>query len=162
MAGWIISSVFFSLAGVGTWLPLWVVSMALTSFFGPLIDGSNQAIWQSKVPPNKQGRVFAARRLIAQASMAISMILAGPLADGYFEPAMANGGSLSATFGGLVGTGPGAGMALMIFFCGIASTLAVVVFYTMPSVRNVEALVPDHDYIVEKPQDGEANPGAGP
>lgn len=108
-------------------------------------EQTGQAIWQLKVPPNKQGRVFAARRLIAQASMAVSMVLAGPLADNYFEPAMAEGGSLTGTFGGLVGTGPGAGMALMIFFCGVASTLAVLLFYTMPSVRNVEALVPDHD-----------------
>ena len=88
LAGWIISSLFFSLVGVGTWLPLWVVASALTSLFGPLIDGSNQAIWQSKVAPDLQGRVFSARLLIAWITNPISPLIAGLLGDYVLEPAM--------------------------------------------------------------------------
>ncbi|MFH0815689.1 MAG: MFS transporter [Methanobacteriota archaeon] len=148
--GLLVSDFFLGLGitltlGLGRGIVVWTAGGFLTMLFLPIGNGSSQAIWQSKVPPNKQGRVFAARRLIAQASMAIAMILAGPLADGYFEPSMAEGGSLVSTFGGLVGSGPGAGMALMIFFCGLAATLAVPIFYLMPSVRNVETLVPDFD-----------------
>src|SRR5215211_578893 len=57
LAGWIVSSFFFALIGLGTWIPLWMVLSALSAFFGPLINGSNQAIWQSKVAPDMQGRV---------------------------------------------------------------------------------------------------------
>jgi MFS transporter, DHA3 family, macrolide efflux protein len=31
----------------------------------PLVNASNQAIWQAKVAPDVQGRVFAVQRLIA-------------------------------------------------------------------------------------------------
>ena len=38
--------------------------------------------------------------------------VAGPLADHVFEPAMMPGGALESTFGPLIGTGTGTGMAL--------------------------------------------------
>ena len=60
------------LAGLSTlWLGLgrdvlwWAVPLFLGASLIPWINGSNQAIWQSKVPPDVQGRVFSARRLIA-------------------------------------------------------------------------------------------------
>jgi hypothetical protein len=80
------------------------------------MNSSNQAIWQAKVAPDLQGRVFSARRLIAWITTPITPLIAGPLADFVLEPAMAEGGSLTGVFGWLVGTGPGAGMALLIIF----------------------------------------------
>ena len=56
-----------------------------------LTNASNQAIWQTKVAPDVQGRVFAARRLIAQFTLLPGLLLAGPLSDRLFEPAMAAG-----------------------------------------------------------------------
>jgi len=53
-----------------------------------LINSSNQAIWQAKVAPDLQGRVFATRRLIAWFVTPFATLLAGPLADYVFEPAM--------------------------------------------------------------------------
>src|SRR5688500_13795674 len=88
LAGWAISSFFFALVGLGTWLPLWVGAMALSAIVGPLINGSNQAIWQSKVAPDVQGRVFSARTLIAWMTNPISPLIAGTLADFVLEPAM--------------------------------------------------------------------------
>jgi hypothetical protein len=54
-------------------------------------------------------------------------------------------GSLAPVFGGLVGTGPGSGMGLLIFICGILSGLAGVSGYLFRSARGVETLLPDHD-----------------
>ena len=66
-----------------------VIAMnVISSLFGPLINGSNQAIWQSKVAPDVQGRVFSARRLIAWMTNPISPLIAGTLADYVLEPAM--------------------------------------------------------------------------
>jgi hypothetical protein len=56
-------------------------------------------------------------------------------------------GSLAPLFGGLVGTGPGAGMGLLIFICGILSALAGVSGYLFRSARNVENLLPDHGAV---------------
>ena len=124
---------------------MWGVGAFFASFFIPIINGSNQAIWQSKVAPDVQGRVFATRRLIAQISGPLAILIAGPLADYVFEPAMMAGGSLQGIFGGLVGTGPGAGMSLMFIFAGIVGALASLAGYAFPAVRNAEDILPDYD-----------------
>jgi DHA3 family macrolide efflux protein-like MFS transporter len=145
LAGWIVASLFFSLMGVGTWLPLWVAASALSSLFGPLINGSNQAIWQAKVPPDLQGRVFSARLLIAWVTNPISPLIAGLLGDYVLEPAMRVPSGLSSLFGWLVPTGPGAGMGLLIFISCFGGVIAGVAGYLNSSTRNAETILPDHE-----------------
>ena len=141
-----------TLLGVGQALPLWLTAAFFSAFFIPVLNGSNQAIWQAKVAPDVQGKVFAARRLIAQLSAPVAMLLAGPLADAVFEPAMMPGGALEATFGPLVGTGPGAGMGLMFVMSGVAGTLVGLGGYLFPAVRRVERAIPDHDAVFSEPE----------
>lgn len=147
LAGWIVSSFFFALAGVGTWIPLWVAMTALSSFFAPLINGSNQAIWQSKVAPDVQGRVFSARRLIAWFTNPISPLIAGLLGDYVLEPAMRVPSGLTSVFGWLVPPGPGAGMGLLIFLSSLGGILAGLAGYLAHSIRHAEDILPDHDTL---------------
>ncbi len=133
------------LLGAGREVLVWSVASFCLNFFLPFINGSNQAIWQAKVTPAIQGRVFAVRRLIAQVMAPIAAAAAGPLADRVFEPAMQNGGRLADAFGWLVGSGPGSGMALMLIVTGLAGLLIPVAGYTIPAIRNAEQLLPDHD-----------------
>ncbi len=115
----------------------------------PIINGSNQAIWQAKVPPSMQGRVFATRRMIAQVAFPFAVLIAGPLADNVFEPAMQQSTSfLSQTFGWLVGTGVGSGMSLMMVLSGLAGAFVGLGGYLFPAVRNAEDILPDFDTIV--------------
>ena len=130
-------------AGQGAWM--WGLGAFLMMFFLPLVNGSNQAIWQAKVPPDIQGKVFAIRRLIAQISAPVAMILGGRLADVVFEPAMTSGGAFARLFKPLVGSGPGSGMALMFVFSGILGAVVAVTGYFVPAIRRVEDLIPDHD-----------------
>jgi MFS transporter, DHA3 family, macrolide efflux protein len=144
--GWLLSAVMGTLVlGLGRALPIWLIGGFLSSFFVPIINGSNQAIWQSKIPPDLQGRVFGVRRLIAQIVGPLGFILAGPLADKIFEPGMQEGGALSGTFGWLVGTGEGAGMALLMVLASIGIIVVTIVAYSVPAIRNAEDLLPDHD-----------------
>jgi MFS family permease len=146
LLGMILSSLLGEVTlGIGGGVLMWSLGAFFTAFFIPIVNGSNQAIWQAKVAPDVQGRVFATRRLIAQISSPIAMLLAGPLADWVFEPAMAGAGGMASLFGGLVGTGAGAGMALMFVFTGLAGALVGLAGYLIPAVRNVEDLLPDHD-----------------
>ncbi len=133
------------LMGLGRSLYIWSLAAFINLFFIPIVNGSNQAIWQSKVAPDVQGRVFATRALIAQISAPVAMLLSGPLADYYFEPAMKAGGSLEPIFSSLVGTGPGAGMALMFLIAGLCGVLIGFGGYAFKVVRNVEDIIPDHD-----------------
>lgn len=146
LIGWALSGLVGEvLMGLGQNVLVWSAAGFLGSALVPLINGSNQAIWQSKVAPDVQGRVFSIRRLIAWVSTPLSMLIAGPLADLVLEPAMQPGGSLAPLFGPLVGTGPGAGMALMFIFAGTLVVLVGLGGYLVPAVRNAETLLPDHE-----------------
>jgi DHA3 family macrolide efflux protein-like MFS transporter len=135
----------FTLMGVGRSTLYWAVGAFIMLFFNPLTNGSSQAIWQSKVPPDVQGRVFSARALIAQISAPIAMLITGPLTDGVLTPAMNPDGSLAPFFGWLVGTGPGAGPALLFLVMGVFGGLLSLVGYLFPHIRNVEEIIPDYD-----------------
>jgi MFS family permease len=124
---------------------VWMVVSFFHTLVGPLANSSSQAIWQSKVAPDVQGRVFATRALIARVCAPISMLIAGPLADRVFEPAMMPGGSLANAFGELTYIGAGAGIALIFVITGILCVLIGVFDYVFPAVRNVEDTLPDHD-----------------
>lgn len=130
--------------GLGQTAPIWLIGSFLGALAIPLTNGSNQAIWQAKVAPDAQGRVFSARRLIAWVTNPITPLIAGPLSDFALEPAMRNAESpLAGLFGGLVGSGPGAGMGLLIAFAGIASALVGVIAWTSRPIRDVDTLLPD-------------------
>ena len=122
-----------------------VAAALLGGFCSPFPDSSNQAIWMSKVKPEIQGRVFAARDLIAQIAIPLGAAIAGPLADRFFEPAMRTGGSLTGFFGGLFGTEIGAGMALMITLFSSCGLLLGLGGYAFPLLREVEDIIPDYE-----------------
>lgn len=146
LLGLVLMSIFGQiLIGVGQSIRVWAVGAFLAMFFMPLVNGSSQAIWQAKVSPDIQGKVFATRRLIAQLSSPVAMILGGRLADVVFEPAMASGGAFAQFFQPLVGSGPGSGMAVLFVFSGILGVLVASIGYLVPVVRQVETRLPDYD-----------------
>ncbi len=138
------SLVIGPLTGMSQNLWAWAACSFATGVLLPILDGSSQAIWQAKVDPAIQGRVFSVRRMIAQASFPLGLIIAAPLADYVFEPAMAVGGGLTPIFGPLVGVGPGAGMGLMFFFAGLVGIATAFGAYSLVHIRNVETILLDH------------------
>ena len=110
----------------------------------PVANTASQVIWQTKVPPAVQGRVFAIRRMIASAISPIAIMAAGPLADGVFEPLMAEDGALAGPIGSIIGTGPGRGVALMFILSGMLVALMAVIGYAIPKIRHLETDLPDH------------------
>jgi DHA3 family macrolide efflux protein-like MFS transporter len=156
LVGWGLASLAMLLMGLGhrmtagvvgaaQALTLWLCASFAYTFFEPIVNGSDQAIWQVKVAPDVQGRVFATQLLISHVTMPLAMLVAGPLADRIFEPAMMPGGPLAGMFGWLVGVGQGAGMALMIFVSGVLGLAIPAIGYASERVRNVEHLLPDYE-----------------
>jgi len=149
LSGWTIAGLFgYTLMGIGQAFPVWAVGSFIGAGTVPLINSSNQAIWQAKVAADLQGRVFATRRMIAWLVTPIATLLVGPLADLVFEPAMSEPSFLSANFGWLVGYGAGAGMALILVFCGLAMAGVGVGGYGVRVVRDAESILPDHEVTV--------------
>jgi len=147
LIGWILNGLFGRfLMGISAIPWVWMLSAFLLAFFMPTINGNNQAIWQKKVPPGKQGRVFATRRFIAQVTIPLSMGISGWLADRVFEPAFANPQSWgSRLFGGLFGIGPGSGLSMMIALSGLLVALTGAAGLLSKRIRNVETELPDFD-----------------
>jgi DHA3 family macrolide efflux protein-like MFS transporter len=156
LGGMILSSILgVTLMGLGRSSSVWIAAAFFNMIFLPLINGSNQAIWQSKVPPDMQGRVFSTRALIAQISAPVATGIAGPLADHFLLPGMMEGGRLAPLFGWLVGVGPGAGISLLFVVMGIGGILVGLGGYAFPHIRNAEDIIPDHDELVAEIQNPE-------
>ena len=122
-----------------------LVTAAAFGFFCcfPIVNASSDAIWQSKVAPDMQGRVFAIRSAVAMLAMPFSYVLAGPLADKVFEPLLAVEGPLAGNIGQIIGVGQGRGIGLMFIVAGILTALAAVGGYLYPRIRLVEDELPD-------------------
>ena len=133
MAGAGLSKIVF---GFGQTLSIWIPAQFCSSFNFPILGSSNEAIWLAKVAPEVQGRVFATRAVIVQLASAIGLLIAGPLADRVFEPAMQPGGFLAAIFGGILGTGAGAGMALLYAISALGLLLVAVGGYACRQLRD--------------------------
>jgi MFS family permease len=108
-----------------------------------IVTGSSQAVWQSKVAPDVQGRVFATQQMVARATSPLAYLLAGPLADRVFEPLLAHAGPMAESFGQIVGTGPGRGIGLMFLLMGTAKMAVTLVGYAQPRIRLIEDELPD-------------------
>jgi hypothetical protein len=145
LGGLILVNVGRAAMGLGHELVVWSISGFFALFFIAVCNSSNQAIWQAKTPADIQGRVFAARRFTGQLSIPLASLIAGPLSDRFFEPAMSVNGSLAPIFGGLVGTGPGAGMSLLILLAAIIGMIVPAISYAIPAFRNVEDIIPDNE-----------------
>jgi len=153
LAGWILFGIFFAVFGSSKSIVWWIPAMILLALTGPLINTSNQAIWQVKVAPDVQGRVFSARRLIAWFTQPVAPIIAGTLADFVMEPAMTTDTGMASIFGPIFGTTSGAGMGLLMFFSGLIAASVGIIGYFIPSIRNAEDILPDHDALEKTDQD---------
>jgi len=140
--------------GMGRGLLVWGIGAFLSMFFIPMANGASHTIWQLKIPPHLQGRVFAARILIGQIGGAVAIPLAGVLADRAFEPLMAGGSALARALAPLVGRGPGAGMGLMFVLFGLLGGIAGLLGFAYRPLRDIERLLSDHDTAPEAQASG--------
>ena len=139
-----VGALFLSAVGLRASIPLLAVCGFGYMFTIPLLDASSQAIWQAKVAPDVQGRVFAVRRTIAWSSGIVAPLLAAPLADYVFKPAMSSGGVLASILGPFIGVGANHGIGLLISVLGLITMVVTIAAFASPSIRHVERDLPDH------------------
>lgn len=111
----------------------------------PIASAASQALFQTKVAPALQGRVFAIRSMISRSMMPLAFISSGLLADHVFEPLMQSGGALAHTpLGTILGVGPGRGIGLMFVLAGTLLLGVSGLALTNPRLRRLEDELPDH------------------
>ena len=108
-----------------------------------IISGSNQAIWQTKVPPEIQGRVFAMQQMMSNSMKPLAFLLAGPLADRVFEPLLAPHGALAGSLGQMIGIGAGRGIGLLFLIMGLIKIMIAASACGYPRIRRIEEELPD-------------------
>ena len=140
----LVGSLFVAVMGIRISILLLAVCGFGFMFTIPLMNASSQAIWQAKVAPEVQGRIFALRRTIAWSSQIVAPLLAAPLADYVFKPGMTEGGVLAAVFGPIFGVGENHGIGVLISVLGVAMTILCALTFFNPYIRNVEIDLPDH------------------
>ncbi len=108
----------------------------ILSLLGVITNASSQAIWQSKVTPQLQGRVFSARRVIAQLVGTIPMISSGPIIDNVISKYFIDTNKFLSYFG----IGKGGAMSFMTFLSGIFVVIVAIVAFSNKIVMNVETI----------------------
>lgn len=138
-----------SITGLRPLVGLVIVGITITHLAVPIASGSSQALWQAKVPPELQGRVFAVRQMLALGAMPIAFLAAGLLAEKVFDPAFADDGWLAPTLGPLFGTGPGRGIGFLMVVMGIAVVVVAAKSWKSHAIQNLDIEVPDiaHDEV---------------
>lgn len=145
LGGDVVLGLALIVVGLKPSIMLIAVGGALAFFVLPIANGSSQALWQAKVEPDVQGRVFAVRRVLAQIAGPVAMIMAGPLADRVFEPLLQEDGALADSVGSVIGVGPGRGIAFLFIILGGLSMVFTMIAYLYPRLRNLEDEIPDYD-----------------
>lgn len=148
LLGFIATGLFKVVLALGQTPLVWMLAHFAATLAIPLFYSSSNAIWYAKVPPELQGRVLAADQMIGVGVGAIAPLIAGPLADRIFEPAMQSNNVLSATFSPLFGSAEGSGIALMYAISALLMALVGMGGYCFGSLREVEQRLPDHALIV--------------
>ncbi|NMF64888.1 MFS transporter [Brasilonema octagenarum] len=131
------------LAGLMPSVPVFFAAAFIYYFGVSMINGCDQAIWQSKVAPAVQGRVFAVRSMLALASLPLAYLIAGPLVDQVFEPLLAVSGPLAGSIGRIIGVGRGHGIGLLFVVMGMLTMLATAGGYLYLPLRLLEEQLPD-------------------
>ncbi len=120
------------------------LGLAFNVFIVTIVQSISNAIWQLKVAPEVQGRVFSLRYMLATIITPLAYLAAGPLADQVFEPLMREGGALASTaLGSLLGIGAGRGIGLIYVLSGVLVILISALAYLNPHIRRLEEKVPD-------------------
>lgn len=124
-----------------------------------LVNSHWQALIQSKVGLELQGRVLATNQMFATSSMPIGYMIAGFLANPVFEKGMLDGGGLAKIFGSIIGTGTGRGIGLMLICAGILAAIWGTIGLRFKPLRYMEdtmedaipdAVIEDRDLLQEK------------
>lgn len=132
------------LFGVADMLLFLAVAIVFVSFCIPIVDGYCNTIWQEKVEPRSQGRVFAARQFVEDLTVPVGTVIVGPLVDQVLVPWMQSGETGADLFGWAVGTGQAGAIGLVFLTVGILGVAVTVAAFLMPSIRRIETILPDH------------------
>lgn len=131
---------------VGAFPILWVVTLLVFIYFATVAfcDGTMMTLWQRKIRPELQGRVFALKDTLTTALMPIGVLLFTPIAEFWFEPNLQVGGTWASGLGRIFGVGPGRGIGFLYLVSNVLCLPIVIMALMSKRLRRVDMEIPDH------------------
>lgn len=123
---------------LGQSVPVWVFAAFAGNLPLPFLNANLSTIMRTKVPTQLHGRVFSTRDTLQYCTIPLGLFLGGFLADHVFEPFMAGSTGLGDFLSRLVGTGHGAGMAVMFLITGVTGMTASFLCLKSRSIRRLD------------------------
>lgn len=139
----LLSGVGIVLVGLRPYPPLIALGLFVFGFSFAVAGAAGSALFQRKVAPEVQGRVFATDQTLSYLGEPFAYVLVGPLAEFVFGPLLMPGGGLAGSVGRVVGTGSDRGMALLTVMAGLLIIITTMATYLIPSIRRLEEEIPD-------------------
>jgi len=124
-------SIMLGLSKTPVFMVISVIIIAITMIVS---NSSSQAIWQSIVPTDLLGRVFSARRFMAQFIGIIPMAISGPLVDKYLSHIFNSTSFLYNLFG----KGKGGAISFLAAMGGFLSIIVVIIGFTSATLMKIE------------------------
>jgi DHA3 family macrolide efflux protein-like MFS transporter len=123
----------------------WLIAVVAPAFLCtmPIVTGTMMTLLHLKIPSASLGRVLATFGMLSGAAMPVGALLAGPLADGVFEPLLRPDGALAGSVGAVIGTGAGRGTALIFGLLGLVLVLLALAARATPRLLRLEEELPD-------------------
>lgn len=109
--------------------PVFVGGVFVYSLVCPIILSFSQTIWQNQVEVTLQGQVFATRLAIEWSFRLVALVLAGWLADSFFEPFFRGDHWILEQVSWLLGRGAGRGLAYLLSVMGFFNLLTAIASY---------------------------------
>ena len=139
--------------GIRPLVPLFFCAGFCAFFSIPIMNGCFTTLWQRKIAPEIQGRAFSLAGIVAVGTLPIAHLVAGPLADLIFEPALQTNGILAPSIGRIIGTGAGRGIGLMYILLGLLSVIITCIGILTPRIRRLDLDLPDELKDDELPEE---------
>lgn len=126
------------LMGLGQNVYWWSAAAIAASFPIPFIMAGQNVILYKMVPQKLQGSVFSVRNAIQHGTIPVGLLLGGFLADYVFEPFIQSENGLANVLRHIVGTGNGAGMAVMFLCTGILGSSVSLLAYHKKEIQKLQ------------------------
>lgn len=126
------------LMGLGQNMYWWSIAAVAASFPIPFIMAGQNVILYKMIPQELQGSVFSVRNAIQHGTIPMGLLMGGFLADYVFEPFMQSENGLADVLCRIVGTGNGAGMAVMFLCTGILGSSVSLFAYRKKEIQKLQ------------------------
>lgn len=107
---------------VGNHVTVWGGAVFITSIFIAYLVTYEQVVWQTRIRPEVQGRVFAFKGMAYTLAMQVGYLFGGILADQVFEPLSASS-RVPEVLRIMIGSGKGSGMAMMFLLSTVIGVI---------------------------------------